>query len=99
MGTLEQNENWDFESAHLNKPEELHSLWLAAMMRSEAATEEALTDGGLDRLVADSGGHGPFNLRRVLIDMVEEYARHTGHADLIRESIDGLVSEGRPPVE
>ncbi len=33
------------------------------------------------------------NLRRMLVDMIEEYARHTGHADLIRESIDGLVGE------
>ena len=30
------------------------------------------------------------------IDLIEEYARHTGHANLIRESIDGLVGEGPP---
>ncbi|MGH3715026.1 MAG: DUF664 domain-containing protein [Micromonosporaceae bacterium] len=30
------------------------------------------------------------------IDLIEEYARHTGHADIIRESIDGLVGEGPP---
>ncbi|HON76663.1 MAG TPA: DUF664 domain-containing protein, partial [Dermatophilaceae bacterium] len=30
------------------------------------------------------------------VDMIEEYARHTGHADLIRESIDGLVGEDAP---
>jgi len=29
----------------------------------------------------------------VVVDLIEEYARHTGHADLIRESIDGLVGE------
>jgi hypothetical protein len=39
------------------------------------------------------------NLRPMLVDMVEEYVRHTGHADLIRESIDGLVGEGLPPEE
>ena len=33
------------------------------------------------------------SLRRLLVDMVEEYARHVGHADLIRESVDGLVGE------
>ena len=33
------------------------------------------------------------SLRRLLIDMIEEYARHVGHADLIRESVDGLVGE------
>jgi hypothetical protein len=35
-------------------------------------------------------------MRRVLIDMIEEYARHVGHADLIRESVDGLVGEDPP---
>jgi len=33
------------------------------------------------------------DLRRLLMDMIEEYARHVGHADLIRESVDGLVGE------
>jgi len=37
-----------------------------------------------------------FSLRRVLVDMVEEYARHTGHADLLREAVDGAVGEGPP---
>ncbi|MEP6665811.1 MAG: DUF664 domain-containing protein [Nocardioidaceae bacterium] len=36
------------------------------------------------------------SLRQILIDMIEEYARHVGHADLIRESIDGLVGEEPP---
>jgi Protein of unknown function (DUF664) len=30
------------------------------------------------------------------LDLIEEYARHTGHADLIRESVDGLVGEDPP---
>jgi hypothetical protein len=35
-------------------------------------------------------------LRRLIVDMIEEYGRHTGHADLIRESIDGRVGEDPP---
>ena len=35
-------------------------------------------------------------MREMLLDMIEEYARHTGHADLLRESVDGLVGEGAP---
>ena len=35
-------------------------------------------------------------LRRLLCDMVEEYGRHTGHADLIREAVDGRVGEDPP---
>ena len=36
---------------------------------------------------------GPISLRWVLIHMIEEYARHNGHADLLRERIDGAVGE------
>jgi hypothetical protein len=35
----------------------------------------------------------PFRLRWILLHLVEEYARHNGHADLIRESIDGATGE------
>jgi Protein of unknown function (DUF664) len=44
---------------------------------------------------ATSSGESP-SLRRILIDMIEEYARHVGHADLIRESVDGLTGEDPP---
>jgi hypothetical protein len=37
------------------------------------------------------------SLRRLLADMIEEYARHTGHADLLREEVDGATGEGPPP--
>ena len=56
-----------------------------------------LTNGSADSRVAWSEWTEKPNLRRMLVDLVEEYARHTGHADLIRESIDGLVGEGLPP--
>ena len=36
------------------------------------------------------------SLRRLLFDLVEEYGRHTGHADLLREAVDGLVGEDPP---
>jgi hypothetical protein len=35
----------------------------------------------------------PVNLRWIVLHMIEEYARHNGHADLIRESLDGSVGE------
>ena len=52
-----------------------------------------------DRFVADAPDlavtgerHGrPISLRELLVHMVEEYARHNGHADLLRERIDGAV--------
>ena len=36
---------------------------------------------------------GPISLREVLVHMIEEYARHNGHADLLRERIDGRTGE------
>jgi hypothetical protein len=39
-----------------------------------------------------SGG-GPMSLREVLVGMIEEYARHMGHADLLRERIDGRIGQ------
>jgi len=36
------------------------------------------------------------NLRRILVDLHDEYARHVGHADLMREAIDGLTGEDPP---
>jgi hypothetical protein len=93
---LPEQENWEWTSAADDSPEELRALWLQAVGRSEAAVDEALADGGLDRRLAVSEWTETPNLRRVLVDMIEEYARHTGHADLIRESIDGLVGEDAP---
>lgn len=74
------------------------ALWQDAVARSRSQVEEALADGGLDRLAAgatSAQGEAP-SLRRLLIDMIEEYARHVGHADLIRESVDGLTGEDPP---
>ncbi len=38
-------------------------------------------------------GHRTYSLRWILVHMIEEYARHNGHADLIRERLDGSVGE------
>ena len=67
------------------------------MARSRAAIAEVLADGGLDqpsKLITDSG-ESP-NVRRILVDLHDEYARHVGHADLLREAVDGLVGEDPP---
>jgi hypothetical protein len=90
--------NWEWRTGAEDPPEEVMALWREATDRSRAAVAKALaTGGGLDQRakVARPGGEPP-TLRRIVIDMVEEYARHAGHADLIRESVDGLVGEGPP---
>jgi hypothetical protein len=88
--------DWDWHSAAGDTPEELRGLFDEAVAASDAIIREALADGGLDRLsVRESrrDGEGAFSLRWVIVHMIEEYARHNGHADLIRESIDGRTGE------
>ena len=71
--------------------------WQDAVLRSRAIVDDALAAGGLDTVGEVQWEDGTAaNLRRLLADMVEEYARHTGHADLIRETVDGLVGEDAP---
>jgi uncharacterized damage-inducible protein DinB len=89
--------DWEWHSATHDEPLQLMALWQDAVDRSRAAVAEALADGGLDRLAAVGwpDGRAP-SLRRILVDLIEEYARHVGHADLIRESVDGLTGEDPP---
>ena len=84
--------DWDWHSAAEDTPEQLHALWQDAVARSLVA--EALADGGLERLARRTwpDGRAP-SLRWILFHLVEEYARHNGHADLLRESVDGLTGE------
>ena len=90
-------DDWEFTSAANDTPEQLYALWDGAVERSRARLDAALADGGLDQLVhvSDADGHHA-SLRRLLCDLIEEYGRHTGHADLIREAVDGRVGEDPP---
>jgi len=88
---------WEWRTAAGDSPEELYVLWRGAVERSRAAVAKALADGGLDQpsKFTTRSGESP-NLRRVLVDLHDEYARHVGHADLLREAVDGLVGEDPP---
>lgn len=89
----EADEDWDWHSAVEDSPEVLLDLYDAAIEASDRAIEQALAgEGGLDRLAKRSRRNGEHaSLRWIMVHMVEEYARHAGHADLIRESIDGAT--------
>jgi uncharacterized damage-inducible protein DinB len=89
--------DWEWHTASQDSPEQLYALWQDAVVRSRSAVKQALANGGLDQPIRHTwpDGRTP-SLRRTLIDLIEEYARHVGHADLIRESIDGLVGEDPP---
>ncbi|MFB4276120.1 DinB family protein [Nonomuraea sp. MTCD27] len=90
----EADRDWEWNSAAQDSPEELHALWEDAVSRSRALVEEALAGGGLGQPARRTwpDGRAP-SLRWILVHMIEEYARHNGHADLIRESVDGLTGE------
>jgi hypothetical protein len=86
--------DWDWHSAADDTPSQLFDLWSDTVARSRADVGAAIEDGGLDRLTQRkwTDGRSP-SLRWLLCHMIEEYARHNGHADLLRESIDGQTGE------
>jgi uncharacterized damage-inducible protein DinB len=87
--------DWEWHSADDDTPEQLLALWQAAVTRSRNLVADALADGGLDGLAKQSvWPDGQLvSLRWILTHLIEEYARHNGHADLIREAVDGVTGE------
>ncbi len=93
----DEDDDWELTSAADDTPEELYAMWDAAVARSRAALAAALAEDGLDQpvhLTAPDGSHA--SLRRLVCDLIEEYGRHTGHADLLREAVDGVTGEDPP---
>jgi len=88
--------DWCWTSALNDTADELYALWSTSVTRARAAWLDAIGDGGLDQPAKlEFDGNHP-TLRRALVDLSDEYARHVGHADLLREAIDGLVGEDPP---
>ena len=86
--------DWEWRTAAEDSPEELWALWRGSVERSRALLEEALAAGDLGQLAKRSWPDGQTpSLRWILCHMIEEYARHNGHADLLRESVDGQTGE------
>jgi hypothetical protein len=85
---------WAWESAAHDAPEQLFAVWNAAVTRSRSLVMGALATGDLGQRAKYEPwqDQGP-SLRWILCHMIEEYARHNGHADLIREAIDGTTGE------
>ena len=90
-------DEWEFVACDTMTPATLYDVYDAAVLRNDERIRAALAEGGLDLVahVDDGNGNHP-SLRRLIVDMLEEYGRHTGHADLLRESYDGLVGEDPP---
>ena len=93
----EDAHDWAFASAASDSPESLYALYDATVARARERVADVVASGGLDQAVALGEQWGEtVSLRRILFDLLEEYARHTGHADLLREAIDGRVGEDPP---
>lgn len=83
----------DFEGATAD-PAAVEQAWSA--WRTEVEFADAFVASAADLNVTgarDDPWRGPMSLRWVLIHMIEEYARHLGHADLLRERIDGALGQ------
>jgi len=89
--------DWEWRTGAQDSPDEVYALWRAAVERSRKLVAEVLEERGLDgpASVTWPDGRTP-TVRVMVLDMIEEYARHTGHADILREAVDGRVGEGAP---
>lgn len=79
--------DWELTTAADDTGEELLRLYVDACARCREVIAAA---DSFDQLsVRTDRDDQPWNLRWIMVHMIEEYARHLGHADLLREAIDG----------
>jgi hypothetical protein len=87
---------WQFQILAGESAAELYALWDRAAERSRERLATMLGAGGLDEPGGlEFDGVRP-SKRRHVCDLIEEYGRHTGHADLLREAVDGRTGEDPP---
>jgi hypothetical protein len=85
---------WSFTSAAAVTPEQLFAWFDESIAVSDRVIADALAGpDGLSALSEEAEDGQATSLRWILCHLIEEYARHNGHADLIRESIDGVTGE------
>jgi uncharacterized damage-inducible protein DinB len=83
--------DWDWHSAADDEPATLHGLFAETVERSRKLVEGVPLDQLSVRRLRSADA--PVNLRWIVLHMIEEYARHNGHADLLRERIDGVTGD------
>ena len=95
--TSDTDRDGDFDGA-VADPEVVAQAWEAWRAEVDFATRFVAEAPSLDITGDDpsnqhGSGGGPMSLREVLVGTIEEYARHMGHADLLRERIDGRLGQ------
>ena len=83
--------DWEFRAAEGLDPEALRDRYRKACERSQHIVAAATGPEQMSCQTLRDGRH--FSLRWVLLHLIEETARHAGHADLLREAIDGRIGE------
>lgn len=88
----EDDPDWDFNGAVAEQAvvDEAFATWKAEIAAAEKWFD-ALDEADLGREVPLH--HGTVSVRDVLVHLIEEYARHAGHADLLRECVDGRTGQ------
>lgn len=89
--------DWEWHTGADDPADVVYGVWRSAVERSRRIVDEVIAERGLDgpSSFTRQDGSTP-SVRAMLLDMVEEYARHTGHADMLREAVDGRVGESAP---
>ena len=87
----DEDPDWEFSTAPHDEPDALRDLYSAACERSRAVVAAA-DDLDARSVWVDRQGRR-WSLRAILLHLIEETARHNGHADLLREAIDGSTGE------
>lgn len=88
---FDDDPDWEFHSAVTDDPDELRAQYVAACERSrDAIAGASMSDESAQEI---RGFDGTVSLEWIVLHMIEETARHNGHADLLREAIDGSVGE------
>lgn len=83
-----------WRSAADDDAETLYRLWDETVERSRSVLRDVLVTLGPGATYRTGGQRA--SVRRLLVDLIEEYGRHTGHADLLREAVDGRVGQDPP---
>ena len=91
------DEDLEWTTAADDEPAALYERYDDAVALARIRYDTAIRRAGLGQRVALGQDRGiTVSLRRLLFDLLEEYGRHTGHADLLSEAVDGRVGEDPP---